>query len=200
MAKKSASSKTARKTNVAAPAQSTGFWLMKSEPESYSIDDFARDKKTLWTGVRNYQARNFMMNSMRVGDSFLFYQSNAEPSGAIGIGKISRVSVADPRAVDPKSDCYDPKASAELPIWFCAEVTFVEKFERVVALEEIRARRELATMALLRPGQRLSVMPIEKVEFEIIRKMATEASAATQASPAVKAAPAAAKRRATKPS
>lgn len=152
-------------------SKSTGYWLMKSEPGCYSIDDFERDRHTLWTGVRNYQARNFMVDTMKIGDQFLFYHSNAEPSAAVGIGRIAKIAQPDPTALDPKSDGHDPKASVDHPIWFCAEVAFEKKFKMPVSLQEIRARRELAKMALLQKGQRLSILPVGKDEFALIVKM-----------------------------
>ncbi len=148
------------------------YWLMKSEPGSYSIDDFKRDKKTLWSGVRNYQARNFMMDAMKPGDLLFFYHSNAEPSGVVGIGRVLRPNQADPTALDPKSDYYDPKASEDHPIWFCAEVEFVKRFERTITLAELRETKALADMLLLKKGQRLSVQPLTKPEFQMIEKMA----------------------------
>ena len=147
---------------------------MKSEPESYSIDAFKKDGKTLWTGVRNYQARNFMMDGMQAGDRFLFYHSSAEPTGVVGLGKIRRANVPDPSALDPKSHHHDPKSSPDHPIWFCAEVEFVEKLKRTVTLQEIRDKKELAKMALLRPGQRLSIQPVTEKEFDCILAMSSE--------------------------
>jgi predicted RNA-binding protein with PUA-like domain len=150
------------------------YWLMKSEPGSYSIDDFKRDKKTLWTGVRNYQARNFMMSAMQPGDCMLFYHSNAEPSGVVGTGRIVRPHQPDPTALDPKSRYYDPKASHDHPIWFCAEVKFTTRFTRAVTLAEIRKTKTLSEMLLLKKGQRLSVLPVTKAEFQLIEKMAAQ--------------------------
>jgi predicted RNA-binding protein with PUA-like domain len=150
------------------------YWLMKSEPGSYSIDDFKRDKKTLWTGVRNYQARNFMMDAMKPGDFMLFYHSNAEPSGVVDTGCIVRPNQADPTALDPKSDYYDPKASHDHPIWFCAEVEFTKRFARPITLSEIRQTKVLSEMLLLKKGQRLSIQPVTKAEFQLIEKMADQ--------------------------
>lgn len=149
-------------------------WLMKSEPETYSIEHMKKDKKTLWTGVRNYQARNFMMNEMKPGDKVLFYHSSAEPPGVAGIVEISRSAVADPTALDPKSDYYDPKASDDKPIWYCVEVKFVKAFKKLVPLDEIRSEKSLAKMPLLQRGQRLSVQPVSAQEFKTILKMAGE--------------------------
>lgn len=145
---------------------------MKSEPESYSIDQFAKDKTTLWTGVRNYLARNYMMTSMKPGDRFLFYHSNAEVTGAVGTGEIAKISQPDPSAQDATSDYYDPKASSDHPIWFCAEVKFVSKFARPVTLAEIRAEPKLSKMALLQKGQRLSIQSVSQNDFDLICEMA----------------------------
>ena len=149
---------------------------MKSEPESYSIDQFKRDKKTLWTGVRNYQARNFMMSatprSMAVGDQVLFYHSNSQPSAVVGVGEITRTDVADPTALDPKSEYHDPKASDDHPIWFCAEVKYLGHLKTPLALEELRTIDQLSDMLLLKKGQRLSIMPVTQKEFHLIVKTA----------------------------
>jgi predicted RNA-binding protein with PUA-like domain len=153
------------------PLVSTGYWLLKSEPESYSIDQFAIDKKTLWTGVRNYLARNYMMTSMVPGDHFLFYHSNAEITGVVGTGLVSRINLPDPSALDEKSDYYDPKASHDHPIWFCAEVSFEKKFARPVPLAAIRETPALANMALLQKGQRLSIQSVSKEDYSKIVKM-----------------------------
>lgn len=163
----------------------THYWLMKSEPEVYSIDDLKRDKKTLWTGVRNYQARNSMMGldavmkvaktppavTMEVGDEFIFYHSNAEPPGCAGLGRIEKVGQVDPEQFDKKSENFEPKATKEKPMWYCAEVGFKEKFARLVPLEELRADKALAKMVLLQKGSRLSVQPVTKAEFDHVVKL-----------------------------
>lgn len=147
------------------------YWLMKSEPTSYSIDDLQKQGKTAWEGVRNYQARNFMRDGMKVGDMALFYHSNATPSGVAGVCRISKASFPDNTALDPKSQYYDPKASKENPIWMLVEVEFVEKFPHFVSLEKIKQIPKLADMLVLKKGIRLSVMPIEKHHFTLIRKL-----------------------------
>jgi predicted RNA-binding protein with PUA-like domain len=139
---------------------SSKYWLMKSEPEAYSIDDLKRDKKTAWTGVRNYQARNFMAKSMRIGDLVIFYHSNADPSGAVGLAKVA--SAAHP----------DQSAGKEKHVWSCVDVTFVKKFSQIIALSTLRANRKLAKMVLLKKGSRLSVQPVTESEFNEIIKMA----------------------------
>lgn len=147
------------------------YWLMKSEPGAYSIDDLKREGKTSWDGVRNYQARNFMRDDMEVGDRVLFYHSNAEPSGVAGIAMVSKKAHPDTSALNSKDKHYDPKSTKENPIWMMVEIKFVEKFSRIIPLPELRANPRLKGLLLLRPGQRLSVMPVEKSHFEIIRKM-----------------------------
>jgi len=165
------------------------YWLMKSEPDVYSIDDMKRDGKTLWTGVRNYQARNYMMGDVAIpgapkkteaamkaptmapGDEFLFYHSNAEPPGVAGIGRISKVGVPDPEQFNKKLEVFEPKATKEKPVWFCSEVEFVKKFDRVIPLDEIRSEKSLAKMVLLQKGSRLSVQPVLKAEFERLAKL-----------------------------
>jgi predicted RNA-binding protein with PUA-like domain len=146
-------------------------WLLKSEPDCYSIDDLARDKKTSWSGVRNYQARNFMRDGMSVGDLVLYYHSSAEPPGVAGIARICKKAHGDLTALDPKDDHYDPKSTKEDPIWVMVDVEFVEKFPRVVSISQLKAVKELATMHVLRTGQRLSVMPVDAEHFEIVARM-----------------------------
>ena len=168
--------KTTKKADVATapaaqPATTPRHWLLKSEPDCYSIDDLARDKKTGWSGVRNYQARNFMRDGMSVGDLVFFYHSSAEPPGVAGIARISKKAYGDVTALDPKDDHYDPKSTKEEPIWVMVEVEFVEKFAKVVSLADLKAVKDLATMHVLRPGQRLSVMPVDAEHFEAVAKM-----------------------------
>lgn len=146
------------------------YWLMKSEPDAYSIDQLKKDKTALWSGVRNYQARNFMTQSMTVGDPILFYHSNATPPCVVGLGEISKPAVADPTAFDKKSEYYEPKATPERPIWECVEVKFVEKFKRPFTLAEIKDDPKLASMLLIKKGNRLSIQPVTKTEFDYIVK------------------------------
>ena len=148
------------------------YWLVKSEPSSYSIDDLKKDRKTPWTGVRNYQARNFMRDDMRVGDPVLFYHSNADPTGVAGIAKVASAPYPDATALDKKSDYYDEKSKKDNPRWQLVDIGFVKKFKDVVPLSELRKEKALAKMRLLEPGQRLSVMPVTKEEFEHVINMA----------------------------
>lgn len=146
------------------------YWLMKSEPDVFSIDDLKREKTTLWEGVRNYQARNFMMKDMQVGDQVLFYHSNAEPPGIAGIAEVSKLAAPDPLQFDKKSEYYDKKATKEKPIWYCVEVKFKEKFESIFTLAEIKADRNLQNMMVVRKGSRLSINPVDKKDFDYILK------------------------------
>lgn len=147
------------------------YWLMKSEPDEFSIDQLKKDKKTFWTGVRNYQARNFMMNDMKKGDLILFYHSNAEPSGVAGLATVTGQIIADPLQFDKKSDYYDPKAKVEKPIWFSAEIQYKEHFKNFLPLQDLKIYKELAHMLLLKKGQRLSIQPVTEKEFNFILKL-----------------------------
>ena len=131
------------------------YWLMKSEPSAYSIDDLMRDGKTRWDGIRNYQARNFMRDEMRAGDKVLFYASSAEPSGVSGLAEVSG------EAVPEKKD----------PTWVAVEIKFVKKFPHVVPLETLKTTKGLENMMVIRKGARLSIQPVTKAEFDIVVKM-----------------------------
>ncbi len=152
-------------------ASTPRHWLMKSEPTVYSIDDLARDGRTHWDSIRNYQARNFMRDEMRVGDLVLFYHSNASPPGVAGIARVCREAYPDFTAWDLKSKYFDPKSTPDDPIWMMVDVEFVEKFPHFVALAELKATKELAGMLVLRRGMRLSIQPVEPEHFALIRKM-----------------------------
>lgn len=145
------------------------YWLMKSEPETYSIDDLARDGKTHWNGVRNFKARN-NMRAMSVGDEVLFYHSNASPPGVAGIARVCRTAYPDPEQFDKKSDYFDEKADRSNPRWDMVDVEFVAKAKGLVGLPDIKAEAGLADMELLRYG-RLSVQSVTKEQFERIKKM-----------------------------
>lgn len=136
------------------------YWLMKSEPSVYSIDDLARDGKTPWTGVRNYQARNFMRDAMREGDRVFFYHSSADPAGIAGLARVVGKPYPDPTQFDPNSDYFEPRATNVTPVWFLVDVAFEKKVEPILTLERIRAEPLLAGMLLLKRGQRLSIQPI----------------------------------------
>ncbi len=147
------------------------YWLMKSEPSSYSIDDLKSDKNTYWNGVRNFQARNFMRDTMRVGDQVLFYHSSAEPPGVAGVAQVSRAGYPDFTAWDKKDSHYDPKSKQENPLWYMVDIAFVEKFPRLIPLETLKANEKLLKgMPVLKKGMRLSVQPVEKKHFEWVRR------------------------------
>lgn len=149
------------------PKTEAQYWLMKSEPDVFSFDDLKSKKRSLWDGVRNYQARNFMMKEMKVGDTVLFYHSNAEPSCVAGLAKVSKAAVPDPSQFDPKSDYYDVKATKEKPRWFCVEVEYDRPLKKCVSLDDIRAKKELNSMVLVQHS-RLSVQPVRFEEFKVI--------------------------------
>lgn len=147
------------------------YWLMKSEPDVYSLQDLKRDKTTWWDGVRNYQARNFMMKDMKLGDMVLFYHSSASPPGVAGLAKVSKEAAPDETALDPKSPYYDPKATPEKPIWHCVQVRYQKTFKNFIPLEQLRSTKGLEEMLVLKKGQRLSVLPVTAKEFKIIEKL-----------------------------
>lgn len=147
------------------------YWLMKSEPEVFSIDSLAAKKEALWDGVRNYQARNFMMNDMQPGDPVLFYHSSSEPPGVAGIAEVGSAAEPDPTQFDRKSEYYDPKATRASPIWYCVKLRFKRKFRKFVTLAQMRAEPKLKNMALLKKGQRLSIQPVGQEELAAIVKM-----------------------------
>ena len=143
------------------------YWLMKTEPETFSIDDLERVGTEPWTGVRNYLARNHM-RQMQVGDGVLFYHSSCEPPGVAGLARVARTGVVDETQFDPDSKYYDPKSPREAPRWDCVDVAFVEKFTKLVPLADLRADKKLAKMLLLRRGMRLSVQPVAADEYKRI--------------------------------
>ena len=148
------------------------YWLFKSEPEEFSIDDLAAQPKQTdhWDGVRNYQARNFMRDEMRVDDLAFFYHSNCKEPGIVGIVRVTREAYPDHTAFDPDDKHYDPKSDPAAPRWFMVDVAFEEKFDRVVTLRELKTHsdRKLKGFALLRRGNRLSVMPVSKPHWAFI--------------------------------
>ena len=141
-------------------------WLMKSEPEAYSIDDLARDGTEPWNGIRNYQARNFLRDTLREGDLALFYHSNAKPPGVVGVMRVVSGPEPDALAFDRDSLYYDPKSNPEDPTWFQRRMGFVAKFPRMVPLEALKSDPELEEMLVVRRGQRLSIQPVEPEHFK----------------------------------
>jgi predicted RNA-binding protein with PUA-like domain len=155
-------------------ARAKQYWLLKTEPSSFSIQDLAacRGQTTCWDGVRNYQARNFMRDDMRLGDEVLFYHSNAEPPAIVGTAVIVGEARPDPTAWDPEDHHFDPKASPANPIWQMVDIRFQEAFPEPLPLEMLRGVRSLAGMELLRKGSRLSVQPVKPAEFETVMALA----------------------------
>ncbi len=149
------------------------YWLMKSEPEEFSIDDLESrpDQREPWDGVRNYQARNMLRDEMKAGDLAFFYHSNCETPGIAGIVKIAREGYPDPTAFDPEDDHYDPKSDPDNPRWYLVDVEFVRKLNRVIPLTELKAEPALENMPLTRRGNRLSVMPVTEKEWKHILGM-----------------------------
>jgi len=150
------------------------FWLAKSEPEVYSIDDLARDKRTFWNGIRNHRARNIMRDEMKKGDLVLFYHSNADPSAIVGIARVASGASPDPTQFDKKGGQamgYDPKSKPDAPTWWGVELEFVEKLARPVTLADVKADPRLKEMALVRISQ-LSVQPVTPAEWKLVLAMA----------------------------
>ena len=147
-------------------------WLMKSEPDAFSIDDLAArpGKREHWDGVRNYQARNFM-REMKKGDKVLFYHSSCTEPGVVGVAKVVKEAYPDFTAFDPESKYFDPKSSPDKPRWFMVDIQFQKKLKRTIALAELKQNPLLEGMQLLRKGNRLSVMPVAESEFDAILAM-----------------------------
>jgi len=154
-------------------AKTRQYWLIKSEPNAFSIEDLAKspDRTTHWDGVRNYQARNYM-RAMNVGDQVLFYHSNAEPPAVAGLAEVVRKAYPDHTAFDRKDKHYDPKSTPERPIWDMVDVRFMRAFRRPVPLDQLRTIPGLKRMELLRKGSRLSVQPVRPDEWKLIVNLA----------------------------
>jgi predicted RNA-binding protein with PUA-like domain len=146
-------------------------WLMKCEPTAYTIDDLARDGRTSWEGVRNYQARNFMRDEMREGDPVLFYASNAEPSGVSGLAVIARAGYPDHFAWKKGHTYFDEAGSSAAPVWYMVDIAFVERFPAIVPLDTLKKTRGLEQMMVTQKGSRLSVQPVTPAEYEIVVKL-----------------------------
>lgn len=149
------------------------YWLMKSEADCYPIEYLEKEKNktTYWDGVRNYQARNFMRDEMKIGDKVIFYHSNGNPSGAAGICEVVKEAYPDFTAFDPENPHYDPKSKKDNPAWMMVDIKLVKKFKNFVSIDSMRQNKKLQKMQLLKRGNRLSVMPITKEEFDEIVKM-----------------------------
>ena len=148
------------------------YWLFKSKPDVFSINDLAESKNqiTFWDGVRNYQARNFLRNDVKKGDAVLFYHSNANPNAVVGNCEVVKEGYPDFTAFDPDSKYFDPKSKKDEPTWFMVDIKLIEIFPGAVTLKEIRTNPKLKGMKLIQRGNRLSIMPVTKQEYdEIIR-------------------------------
>lgn len=152
------------------------FWLVKSEPNCFSIDDLAsaRGKQTCWDGVRNYQARNMLRDQMKLGDHVLFYHSNAQPPSIVGVTEVIREGYPDTTAFDPQHEHYDPKSQPDNPTWYMVDLKLVKKLPRPLPLPELRQVSQLSGMTLLQRGSRLSVQPVSPQEFRTVLALAQE--------------------------
>ena len=145
-------------------------WLMKTEPNTYSIDDLKADKITHWEGIRNYQARNFMKNDMEIGDSIFIYHSNVTPPGIVGLAEVCSKPYPDFFAWDQSSQYFDSKSTKENPRWFMVDVAFKCKFKSMLSLNQIKQDSNLSSMMVIKKGMRLSIQPISNKEFDYIMK------------------------------
>ena len=150
------------------------YWLFKSEPNVFSIDDLASapKKTTYWEGVRNYQARNLLRDDIQKGDRVLFYHSRIKPMGVAGIAEVTRAGYPDPEQFDAKSKYHDAKSDPDNPRWYCVDIKFVEQFDDVVTLETLKATKSLAKMMVVQRGARLSIQPVRKAEFDAVYRLA----------------------------
>ena len=144
------------------------YWLMKTEPDAFSIDDLERVRREPWTGVRNYQARNYMRDEMRKGDGVLFYHSSCAEPGVAGIAEVASDAYPDPTQFDRRSDYHDPKSTPEQPRWQLVDVAFRRKLKRTIELPELKADPRLEGFALLQRGNRLSILPVSKAQWDRI--------------------------------
>ena len=148
------------------------YWLMKCEPSAYTIDGLERDGRTSWEGVRNYMARNFMRDDMRVGDKVLFYASNAKPSGVTGLAEIARAAYPDKFAATKGHTYFDAAATPDKPIWYMVDIGFVGNFHGTISLETLKQTKGLEKMMVTQKGSRLSIQPVTKAEYDIVLRLA----------------------------
>jgi predicted RNA-binding protein with PUA-like domain len=146
-------------------------WLMKCEPSAYTIEDLARDGRTGWEGVRNFQARHFIRDDMQEGDEVLFYASNADPSGVTGLARIARAGYPDPFAWKKGHKYYDEASTQAKPVWYSVDLAYVDTFPAVVSLDALKHTKGLEQMMVIRKGSRLSVQPVTKSEFDIVARL-----------------------------
>jgi predicted RNA-binding protein with PUA-like domain len=149
-------------------ATTTKYWLIKSEPESYGIEQLKADRKTAWSGVRNFLARNYMRDEMKIGDQILFYHSSCKIPGVYGIAKVASAPYPDPTQYNKAGHYFEPRATKEKPVWFFVDIAFVRKLDEPITLTQIRANSKLHSMTILQPGSRLSITPVTAEEFTII--------------------------------
>lgn len=154
------------------------YWLMKCEPEAFSIEDLERDATTSWEGVRNYQARNLLRDDTQVGDGVLFYASNAEPSGVTGLASIARAGFPDATAWKQGHEYFDAASTPSAPVWYSVEIGFVERFAATVPLATLKATRGLEKMMVTQRGSRLSVQPVTRAEYQIVCRLGRATSRA----------------------
>lgn len=154
-----------------APTRTRRHWLFKSEPEVYGIDAFEAEGRTLWTGVRNYQARNLLRDEVKLGDGVLFYHSNADPMAVVGLAEVVAAASADPTQFDPTSPYYDPKSTPDAPRWLGVEIAFVARLPKVVSRTALKAEPRLRDMMLLQRGARLSIQPVTEAEWSVVLEL-----------------------------
>ena len=147
------------------------YWLMKCEPDAYTIADLRRDGRTSWEGVRNYQARNFMRDQMHVGDGVLFYASNADPSGVTGLATIARAGYPDHLSWRTGHQYFDAASTKDKPLWFMVDVAFEEAFPETISLQTLKATPGLEAMMVIQKGSRLSIQPVTKAEYDIVARI-----------------------------
>ena len=153
------------------------YWLFKTEPSTYSIDDLEREKTTEWYGIRNYQVRNFLRDAIKIGDTVLIYHSNAEEIGVVGTATVTSEAYPDTEQFKEGSKYYDPKSKTENPSWLSRDVSFVSKFKEIVLLSELKKEKALKNMLILRPGNRLSITPLKEKECKHILTLAQKKNA-----------------------
>lgn len=173
-AKRAPVGRPAARASTPAAGAARRYWLVKSEPESFAFEDLMRAPRrtTGWDGVRNYQARNYMRDDMRVGDGVLYYHSNANPPAIVGLAEVARAAYPDPTQFDPGSDYHDPRATADAPIWMQVDVRGTQALPEPLPLERLRTVKALAGMELLRKGSRLSVQPVTAAEWAAVLRLA----------------------------
>jgi predicted RNA-binding protein with PUA-like domain len=155
-----------------AKKQARRYWLFKSEPTAYSIDDLESDGETFWDGVRNYQVRNMLRDEIKVGDRVLFYHSNAKPMAVVGTAEVIRNGYPDHTAFDPEDKHYDPKSDSDEPTWFMVDVKFLQRFESAVTRDDLKADETTAGMMVMQRGCRLSIQPVTAGEWKAVLRLA----------------------------